>query len=252
MKFSVSLDCFLKDMSLGERIRQVASLGYCAVEMWMFPEREDPKKIKEICDESGVTFLSLCPYEFCMNRAEKRADYLEGLARGCEVASVLGAKKLITQVGDDTGESRARQHAAILETLEKSKPILDAYDITLMLEPLNTRFDHKGYYLDSSRESFALVKEAAHPHIKVVYDIYHMQVMEGNIIPTVTENIDMIAHFHAAGHPGRHELTLGENDYRNIFAAIDQTGFDGFCGLEYHPSMDSIQSLKLTMNTYGK
>ena len=113
-----------------------------------------------------------------------------------------------------------------------------------MIEPLNILVDHKGYFLWSSREAFDIIREVNHPLVKVVYDIYHQQIMEGNIIPSITQNLDCIAHLHSAGHPGRHELQLGENDYRVIFAAADQAGYQGACGLEYTPTMDSCESLR--------
>jgi hydroxypyruvate isomerase len=76
--------------------------------------------------------------------------------------------------------------------------------------------------------------------------------MEGNIIPSVTKNLDLIAHLHSAGHPGRHELQFGENDYKVIFDAIDKAGYTGACGLEYSPLMDPIESLKIAKEKYGK
>ena len=81
-------------------------------------------------------------------------------------------------------------------------------------------------------------------YVKVIYDIYHQQITEGNIIPTVTSNLEYIAHLHAAGHPGRHEPWLGENDYRVIIDAIDKAGYTGFMGLEYFPTIDALESLK--------
>ena len=113
-----------------------------------------------------------------------------------------------------------------------------------MIEPLNIYVNHPGYYLWSSREAFEIIHEVDHPLVKVVYDIYHQQVMEGNIIPSITQNLDCIAHLHSAGHPGRHELQFGENDYKVIFAAVDKAGYTGACGLEYGPTMDSVESLK--------
>ena len=94
--------------------------------------------------------------------------------------------------------------------------------------------------------------EVTHPLVKVVYDIYHQQVMEGNIIPSVTSNLECIAHLHSAGHPGRHELQMGENDYKFIFSKIDEAGYNGACGLEYNPILEPIESLKLSREIYGK
>jgi TerC family integral membrane protein len=85
---------------------------------------------------------------------------------------------------------------------------------------------------------------ANHPLVKVVYDIYHQQVMEGNIIPNIIHNLDCIAHLHSAGHPGRNELQYGENDYHVIFSAVDKAGYTGCCGLEYNPLLEPEESLK--------
>ena len=98
----------------------------------------------------------------------------------------------------------------------------------------------------SEDEAFDIVKEVNSPYVKVIYDIYHQQITEGNIIPTVISNLDHIAHLHAAGHPGRHELHLGENDYRVIVNALDKAGYSGAMGLEYFPTLDPIESLKQT------
>ena len=90
-----------------------------------------------------------------------------------------------------------------------------------------------------------------HPLVKMVFDIYHQQIMEGNIIPNITGNLDCIAHLHAAGHPGRNELQSGENDYNVIFAAVDRAGYTGACGLEYTPLMPPEESLAEALRRYG-
>ena len=158
---------------------------------------------------------------------------------------------MITQVGQDTGAERAIQHESIVAALTAAKPILEDTGVTVMIEPLNTYVNHPGYYLWSSAEAFEIVRQVDHPLVKVVYDIYHQQVMEGNIIPSVTGNLDCIAHLHSAGHPGRHELQYGENDYRVIFEAVDKAGYQGACGLEYNPLMPPEESLKEFLRIYG-
>ena len=114
----------------------------------------------------------------------------------------------------------------------------------LVIEPLNTYVDHAGYYLWSSDEAFQIVGEVNSPNIKVLFDIYHQQIMEGNIIPRIRKNINSIGHFHAAGSPGRHELDSGEINYPNIFEAIGEAGYTGYIGLEYFPLKDAVEGLK--------
>ena len=122
--------------------------------------------------------------------------------------------------------------------------------MTIMLEPLNVLVNHPGYYLVTAGEGFDIVREVDHPLVKIVYDIYHQQVSEGNIIPSVTKNLDCIAHLHSAGHPGRHELQYGESDYKVIFDAIDKAGYTGACGLEYSPLLEPEESLRVAREIY--
>ena len=208
--------------------------------------------MRRTCEETGVELLSMCTSEFRMTDPTFRQAWLDGLEESCQAANRMGVKRLITQVGQDTGAPREQQHAAIVETLNLARPILEKSGVTIMLEPLNTLVNHPGYYLWSAVEGFEIIREVNHPLVKLVYDIYHQQVMEGNIIPNITKNLDCIAHLHSAGHPGRNELQYGENDYKVIFAAVDKAGYTGACGLEYRPLMDPEESLREAMRLYGK
>lgn len=114
----------------------------------------------------------------------------------------------------------------------------------LLVEPLNTRIDHVGYYLDSSEEAFTIIDEVGSAYVKVLFDIYHQQIMEGDIIRRITGNIQKIGHFHVAGSMGRHELNDGELNYDAIFRAIVDKGFNGYIGLEYFPLEKPEKGLK--------
>ena len=242
MRFCIPVPCFFGGLDFSEAIRKIAALGFDAAETYRWKDL-DFDKVKNTLDETGVELISMCTTEFNMTNPEKRGLWLDGLKESCIAANKLGVKHLITQVGQDTGARRDFQHESIVNCLKAAKPILDEYGVTVMIEPLNTYVNHPGYYLTSSKEAFDIIREVNHPFVKVVYDIYHQQVMEGNIIPSITGNLDCIAHLHAAGHPGRHELQLGENDYKVIFDAVDKAGYKGACGLEYNPTMESIESL---------
>ena len=159
---------------------------------------------------------------------------------------------MITQVGADTGAPREDQHASIVAGLKAAAPILESAGITLMIEPLNTYVNHPGYYLWSSSEAFDIVREVDSPSVKVIFDIYHQQVMEGNIIPNILGNLDLIAHLHGAGHPGRHEMQNGESNYSVIIDAVDKAGYRGALGLEYKPLLDPIESLRIAKELFGK
>ena len=249
MRPSVVLPCFFANLPFEKAVEQIALLGYDACEIWSWKNLAFAS-CKEALIKNGVELLSICTSDFRMNEPMYSDAWLTGLIESAEAAKALGAKKLITQVGQDTGKERACQKDSIVANLKKAAPILEDNAITLMIEPLNTLFDHKGYFLWSSQEAFDIVKEVNSPCVKVVFDIYHQQVMEGNILNNILNNLDLIAHLHAAGHPGRTDLQLGENDYCVIFERIDKAGYQGACGLEYHPGTDAVESLKAAKEIY--
>lgn len=251
MRLCVPIPCFFGDMDFCEGLRRVKALGYDAAETYNW-KGLDFDVVRRTCEETGVELLSMCTSEFRMTDPTFRQAWLDGLEESCQAANRMGVKRLITQVGQDTGAPREQQHAAIVETLNLARPILEKSGVTIMLEPLNTLVNHPGYYLWSAVEGFEIIREVNHPLVKLVYDIYHQQVMEGNIIPNITKNLDCIAHLHSAGHPGRNELQYGENDYKVIFAAVDKAGYTGACGLEYRPLMDPEESLREAKRLYGK
>ena len=253
MRLCVPIPCHFRMGSsedVCDAIRTVASLGYDAIEAYDW-RGLDASVIRPVLEESGVEFLSLLVMETRLTTPACRDLWLTALKEACEAAEKLGVKKLITQVGNHTGAPRAEQHAAIVDTLTAAKPILEHYGVTVMPEPLNVKVDHRGYYLTSAAEAFDIVREVDSPFVKIVYDIYHQQITEGDIIPTVTGNLDLIAHLHAAGHPGRHDLWEGELNYRYVFDAIDRAGYTGACGLEYSSLTEPVEGLRKAKEIYG-
>lgn len=250
MRLCVPIPCFFGKMDFCDALRRVKALGFDAAETYNW-KGLDFDAVRRTCQETGVELLSMCTSEFRMTDPAFREAWLAGLEESCQAANQMGVKRLITQVGQDTGAPRAEQHAAIVETLRQARPILEKSGVTIMLEPLNTLVNHPGYYLWSAVEGFEIIRELNHPLVKLVYDIYHQQVMEGNIIPNITKNLDCIAHLHSAGHPGRNELQYGENDYKVIFAAVDKAGYQGACGLEYRPLLPPEESLLEAKRIYG-
>ena len=252
MKYCIPIPCFFGGMPVADAIRKISSLGFQYVENYNWNRDLLPyaDEIKAACAETGVTFLSTCTSEFRLTDTSFRQKWLDGCLESCQACKTLGIGKMITQVGNDTGADRAVQHENIVTTLKEAKPILEEYGIVMMIEPLNPLIDHKGYYLWKASEAFDIVHEVDSPFVKVVYDIYHQQVSEGDIIRNATGNLDCIAHFHCAGHPGRTDLQLGELDYKNVFAAIDRTGYSGACGLEYGTKMGAENSLRTFRKIY--
>ena len=253
MRLCVPLPCFfpLSDTEqFCTAVRTCAALGYDAVETYDW-RMLDTSAVRSTLEDTGVELCSILVMENRLTTPACRDLWLSSLKATCEAAAGMGVRRAITQVGNDTGAPREVQHNAIVETLRAAKPILEYYGVTVMPEPLNVKVNHPGYYLTTAAEAFDIIREVDSPLVKVVYDIYHQQVTEGDIIPTVTKNLDLIAHLHSAGHPGRHELWEGELNYKYIFDAIDKAGYTGACGLEYNPLGDPMEGLRRAMSLYG-
>ncbi len=134
------------------------------------------------------------------------------------------------------------------------KPTLDLAEkagVTLLLEPLNTTYDHPGYWLSASDRGAEICRRLNSPRLRLLFDCYHMQIMEGDLLKHIERNLDVIGHFHSAGVPGRHELFKGETNYPFLIAGVEKLGYRGVFGLEYQPSMDDETSLKETLKYLG-
>lgn len=240
LKPSVCIDAVLGEYSVEEALKIVKSSGISAFEFWGWWDK-NLDTLVAARDANELSIAACCTRFISLVDPASRAEYLTGLEESVSVAKRLNTPTLISQVGDyRMGVSRHDQHQCLVDGLKLAAPMLEEAGVTLVIEPLNERVDHPGYYLCRSEEAFEIVDEVASPNVKVVFDIYHQQITEGHLIHSITSNIDKIGHFHSAGNPGRHELTRGEIHYPSIFDAIHSTEYDGYVGLEYWP-MDSAR-----------
>lgn len=243
-QLSVCIDALFEGVDETEAIARVAEAGINAFEFWCWWEK-DLDRIVSARDQHSMTIAACCTRFVSLVDPKLRDNYLQGLQESIVAAQQLGCRTLISQVGDfRPGVSREDQHRSLVEGLTEAAPLLQAAGITLVIEPLNELVDHVGYYLVRSDEAFEIVDAVASDNVKVVFDIYHQQISEGHVIDRLTKRIDAIGHFHAAGNPGRHELTRGELNYPEIFAAIAATNYNGYVGLEYWPQSDPVAGLR--------
>ncbi|MDF1851496.1 MAG: TIM barrel protein [Verrucomicrobiales bacterium] len=250
---SVCIDSVFEGVALPEACRKVAEAQLPAIEFWSWWDK-DLSELEDSVAENGLTISGCCTKFVSLVDPGLRESYLEGLAESREAAERLQAPILISQVGDfREGASREEQRECLIEGLREAAAVLEGSDQTLVIEPLNERIDHAGYFLIRSDEAFEIVRQVGSEKIQVVFDIYHQQISEGDVIRKFTENIDQIAHFHAAGNPGRHELQSGELHYPNIFSAIADTTYEGFVGLEYWPvDPDPVGALREAGSWFAK
>jgi hydroxypyruvate isomerase len=247
VKFSLCIEPVLTDLDFYDRIGAAADLSYQAIEFWD-PLGKDIARIGKLAVKHNLS-VAICGLKHTW---EKRMNapasvVVANVRESIQIARELGCPSLIALAGDVKVSNDSQKHS-LIENLKRVADLAVEGQITINLEALNSSVDHEGYYLDSSRLGFEIIKSVGCEQVKLLYDIYHMQIMEGNIIENVTRNIDLIGHFHSAGVPGRHEHFNGEIDYRNILTAINQTGYDRFFGLEYWPTYDHRQSLADVLN----
>lgn len=243
MKLSVCIDALYNGKDFAESVREVQAIGYDTIEFWMWWEK-DLDAVSKVIRETGVSVSCFCTKFISLVDSSKRSEYIRGLEESIAAAKLLGCSKLISLVGQEIeGVAREQQRQSIIDGLKECVPMLEREGITLLVEPLNRLVDHKGYFLNSSAEAFGIVREIGSENVKVLYDIYHQQVTEGHLIAAIKENVEHIGYFHAAGNPGRHELSLGELNYKEIFAAIHETAYDGCIGLEYFPRSQPDEGL---------
>lgn len=172
--------------------------------------------------------------------------YLERVAECMAFGKAIGCAKAITCAGNvQPGLSWSQMRSTIEKALGDAAALAERHHFTLLLEPLNTHVDHEGYCLTSSDMGADIVRAVNSPALKLLFDVYHMQIMEGNVIAHIRRNMDVIGHFHSAGVPGRGEPYQGELNYPGILQAIEEAGYDGSFGLEYFPALaDHAKSLR--------
>ena len=247
MKFSLCIEPLFTDTPCAERLAVVAEAGFDAVEFWD-PAGKDLAAIRAASTESGLPIAACTLVDPWKVRLDAEPNTFSArFQQTLPLARSVGCATLICLTGSqDAAEGRKNQTERIVHNLSHIAAEAEEQNILIVLEALNSRVDHHGYFLDSSDAGFAIVREVGSPNVKLLYDIYHMQIMEGNIISTIADNIELIGHFHSAGVPGRHELTTGELNYGAIIQSIKDTGYDGYFGVEYWPSRDHRTSIEET------
>jgi hydroxypyruvate isomerase len=160
-------------------------------------------------------------------------------------AAALKVPNVITFFGNRRGMPDAEAIDTCIEGLNRVKRIGEENNVTICVELLNSKVDHKDYQGDHSAFGLKVVKAVNSPRVKLLYDAYHMQIMEGDLIRTLRDNRDWIAHVHTGGVPGRHELDdTQEVNWRAVAAALADMGFDGYMAHEFVPTRDPLTSLR--------
>ncbi len=261
MRLSICCETLFTDRPVTERFAPIRALGVDSLELWGLSP--DNVAAVEAALRSAQCRLAL----FCGNRqhslidADERGGFLDELRQSVASARRLNCSHLtiLSDKVDAEGIplppprplSTEQRFDSLLEGLKQAARLAAAENITLLLEPLNTRIDHPGYTLCHSGPAFEIVRNVGSPRLKVLYDAYHMQIMEGNLLPTLEANLDAIGHIHIADVPGRHEPGTGEIDYASIAALLRATGYQETVGLECFPQAGSEAAIRTFCRLFG-
>lgn len=181
---------------------------------------------------------------------ELREEFLEDIKESIEVAKRVNAKWMTVVPGHvDLRQNKSYQTAHVIETLKRASDLLEPHNLTMVLEPLNFR-NHPGLFLSESPQAYQICKAVDSPACKILFDIYHQQVQEGNLIPNIEACWDEIAYFQIGDNPGRNEPTTGEINYRNVFKYIHSRGYSGILGMEHGNSINGQKGEQQVITAY--
>jgi hydroxypyruvate isomerase len=228
-------------IALRDFCRSVADLGLTAIDLLTPDEWPVAKEVGLACSMGsglGGTIVD------GLNDPANHDAIVKGLEAGIPLAAKAGVPNVITFFGNRRGRSDAEAIDYSIAALNRVKRVAEDHAVTVCIELLNSKVDHKDYQGDRTPYGVAVVKAVDSPRVKLLYDIYHMQIMEGDVIRTIRDHQQWIAHYHTGGVPGRREIDASQElNYPAIARAIVDTGFAGYLAHEFIPTRDPITSL---------
>ena len=250
MKKSICIEkIFLEKESFYDRFKCVADAGYDYLEFACWSNR-DVKRIKELCEQFNLKiacFSGDCKASIII--PEEREEFLDYLGKSIETANYLGVKNLVihSQAMDEFGAFTSvglelddvTKIASATRTMYEAAKMAEAGGVTLVMEAVNN-ISKKGYYMTKTIYTGNICKIINSPNLKILYDIWHMQQMEGNMVTTLRKYADVLGYLHIGDCPERHEPGTGEINFNKIKkVVIDELHYDGFWGFELDPEIDS-------------
>ncbi len=246
-KLSVMLWTVFRNLPFEERLEKVAEAGYRAVELvgefknWT---EENFQKANRKRRELGMTFDTTAGLGHGVGDPAARQTFLDDLRSLLRVCEKLECGAVIVMSGNIVpGLSREEQHASCVEGLKRGAEIVQGKNVKLLLENIDPEENPK-YYLTSVAEGFRIIEKVGHPQVKFLYDFFHEQISEGNLIAKLEKHIDKVGVVHIADVPGRHEPGTGEINYANIFKKLGELRYGGYAAMEFIPTGDPVATLR--------
>jgi hydroxypyruvate isomerase len=248
LQFSANLSFLFPELDFLDRFSAAARAGFAGVE-FHFPYAHEKAVLAEVVMTSGVevVLFNLPAGNWAAGdrgiacHPERKAEFQDGVGRAIEYAEALGCTRLNCLAGGfasavlSAPTFRERAHETLVDNLRFAAAVTQRAGIQLMLEPLNTR-DNPGYFVPTSHVALQVIDAVDSKNLFLQYDVYHAQVMEGDLARSIETNLARIGHLQVADNPGRHEPGTGEINFPFLFGRLQQLGYAGWIGCEYRPS----------------
>ena len=251
LTYAVNVEMTWGNLPFLDRLRKVKEAGFTHYEFWPW-RNKDIDAIVALNQELGLTAVqfSASPVKgfghgITNPDPARRQEFEEEIRSAIPVAKKLGVKKLCVVAGEETkGYSREEQTQAVIAALKAGARIVEPEGITIILEPLNVLVDHPRQLIVRSEHAALVLKLVGSPNVKMLFDIYHQQISEGNLTGNIRKYHDLIGYFQLADHPGRHEPTTGEINYPFVLRTIHEIGYRDPIGMEMSPKSDPMEAFK--------
>jgi hydroxypyruvate isomerase len=239
-KFAVNVEMWWSKLPFLDRVKQAAALGFPAIEIWP-SEGKDLDALADLTQKLGIEIAQFTAWGFKpgLNDPRHHDDFVKKVEQGCAVAKKLRCKLMTIVAGDDIpGMSQEQMHDNVIAGIKRGAPIAEAHDVTMILEPMNIRVDHKGHCLYGSGPTIRICNAVNSTHVKINWDLYHMHITEGDLCGHLREGFaaGRIGYIQLADHPGRHEPGTGEIHYNRVLKELQTLGYKGYVGLELNPT----------------
>ncbi len=261
MQLGLCIEMALTSLPFEKRIEKAAELGFKNVEMWFVDDtyKGKPEKLAEILQKNKIKMTNTVidapdgSIAGGLTNPKTRQKWLERTKKTLEFNNRAKIPATIVCTGNVVDSMKHKDMMnSVIEGLTQTVDLAEKAGATLLLEPLNSTYDHPGYFLTDSDVAADICRKINPNRLKLLFDCYHMQIMHGDLTKHIEKNLDVIGHFHAAGVPGRNEPSNGEVNYRFLTEKIEKLGYKGVFGLEYDPSMKDEKSLIEVLKYFNK
>jgi hydroxypyruvate isomerase len=247
-RFAVNIEMWFTAVPFLDRIRRTADLGFPAVEIWPL-EGRDVEAIAALTQELGIEVAQFTAWGFTpgMNEPKNHPAVVQAVRDACARAKILRCRKATVVAGNDVpGMTQEEMHQNVITALKMVAPIAEDNDLQLILEPMNIRVDHAGHCLYGSAPTIRICNEVDSSHVKINWDLYHMQITEGDLCGHLREGFaaKRIGYLQLADHPGRHEPGTGEVHYNRVLKEAHDLGYRDAVGLECRPRDGEVEAAR--------